>query len=617
MRTIYEILRSKKGAVYKDKEIEKFSFLHTHPKIDKRAGQLAGTSRVVGDATPAVQDAVIDILIEVAARYKFSYRDVAHILLLCKAESGFNPDAAAGTTSAAGLGQYTEATVKEAAKDWISKKRLDFTLDLSGMYVMDAERGAFGVILSYMMAKEKSIKFFGSDYEKHLYIFHHEGWYFKPTSERMKSKKVGDVIKIINVKILPYLSVLEKLLSEKTKVAFKLLTKDDKPYLDQPYVAFYPKSSASLTSPKSLQLEKSKNTEYLFGRTNAEGKTGAVNVPALSEVIFVILNSDYKGLLSVAKNDDNKVHSVRRGDTLAKIAKDSHVTVEDLKKLNGLSDPNKIRVGQKIKIHTGQYLWRRPPMNLIANYLNQFLNIREAAAPAIIEHKRSHIALPNGNVAQRHAGESNLVAIRGGATSAQLSARKKIKDVPHKTVDKKIDKPVILDAEASGNSIKENLLFPLKFRPNESYREGARRFNSNRGHRRHAGCDLYAPVGTEIRAMADGVVVQCANFYWQTDVIEVDHGGFIVRYGEVVPRSETQRRDFAGTEIKRGEIIAHVGQLIKKDGTKYKHSMLHLEMYSTSNSPLKVPLTLTNNAPFLRRSDLIDPSDALDKCVMA
>lgn len=618
MSTIYEILRSHKGRPYKDSQIEDYSFLHRKPKIDKPAGALAGLSRIHGDVDPKVQDRVIDLLIEISARYKLPFRDIAHLLLICKIESGFNPDAAAGTTSAAGLGQYTKATVEEAAKSNISKKRLGFTLDLSGDYVLDAERGAYGVMLSYMIAKERSIKYFGKDYEKNLYLFHHEGWYFNPTDAHMKKAATKEVLGIVDSKILPYLDPLEKLLSKKTDVSFKLFTKDDKPYPDQPYLAIFPNTAGQVNKPAAVQGVAHKDVDFFFGKTDGQGKTKPVRTGGLSEVLFVILNKDYKDLLDVNSNKDTNTHVVEKNETLSKIAKENGTTVEELQKINHIANASQLEIGQKLVLHDADYLWRRPPMDLISPFLQKALNMNAAAAPAMVEHKRSHIVLPDGNAAQKHGDDENVVAIRGGSTGTQVSERKKEKDVAHKTVEEDIKKEVKKASLVVGTSLKDGLLFPLPIRPTEDYKDGARKFNSSRGSRRHAGCDLYAPVGTEIRAMADGVIIQCYPFYWRTDALEVDHGDFIVRYGEIAPRGKKEQEKLSGKVVKRGDVLGTVGQLYQSKKVKYKDSMLHLEMYGSNLSPLdsKHKLSNTKLKPFERRSDLVDPTPTLDKCVM-
>ncbi|WP_165922935.1 M23 family metallopeptidase [Sulfurirhabdus autotrophica] len=241
-----------------------------------------------------------------------------------------------------------------------------------------------------------------------------------------------------------------------------------------------------------------------------------------------------------------------------------------------------------------------------------------AATPAIVDHKRSHIVLPKGNEAQQYNGDKNIVVIRGGATSAQVNARKKDKDIPHKTVVKNIKKKVEKAPVSTTTPIKDGLLFPLPIRPLDDYHTGERKFNAPRGIRRHAGCDLYAPLGTEVRAMADGVIIQCYDFYWQTDAIEVDHGDFIARYGEIKPRTDLERNKLRGQEVKRGDVLGSVGHLIKANGEKFKYTMLHIELYGSSTSPLGVNSHLSNKnlPPFQRRSDLADPTATLDKCVM-
>ena len=156
----------------------------------------------------------------------------------------------------------------------------------------------------------------------------------------------------------------------------------------------------------------------------------------------------------------------------------------------------------------------------------------------------------------------------------------------------------------------QELIFPLSAKPEESYKTGARAYGSNRskGKRKHAGVDLYANKGTPIRAMKDGKVIQHYNFYLGTRALEVDHGDMIIRYGEI---SRVANGIVAGASVKRGQVIAYVGELVFKSGNTM--SMLHLEAYKNTSTG---PLTVRAFQPYQRRSDLFDPTSMLDKAVM-
>ena len=160
---------------------------------------------------------------------------------------------------------------------------------------------------------------------------------------------------------------------------------------------------------------------------------------------------------------------------------------------------------------------------------------------------------------------------------------------------------------AAGNG---QLFFPFKQLPSVNWTEGMRSFGSRRSHgaRAHAGCDLYFPVGTTIHAISDGTVTLGPYpFYDGTYALEVDHGTFLARYGEIQKSAMVSQ----GDRVSAGQPIAKVGKL-----NSIINSMLHLELYDKSASgALTVKNSQTketaNGIPFMRRRDLIDPTAKL------
>jgi murein DD-endopeptidase MepM/ murein hydrolase activator NlpD len=156
--------------------------------------------------------------------------------------------------------------------------------------------------------------------------------------------------------------------------------------------------------------------------------------------------------------------------------------------------------------------------------------------------------------------------------------------------------------------------FPLSPVPKDSWTVPPRCYGSRRakGARAHAGCDLYAPIGAVVHAITDGTVVRGpVPFYAGTYSIEIDHGDFLARYGEVQGEAFVRK----GDRVKAGQPIAKVGRLV---GISVPSAMLHLELYDKSaHGPLTVPAAQSartkDGRPFLRRKDLIDPQPRLEQ----
>jgi murein DD-endopeptidase MepM/ murein hydrolase activator NlpD len=157
-------------------------------------------------------------------------------------------------------------------------------------------------------------------------------------------------------------------------------------------------------------------------------------------------------------------------------------------------------------------------------------------------------------------------------------------------------------------------LYPLSQRATESYTDGMRKFNHNRdgGDRRHAGADLYAPAGTIVRAVADGKVLTSGSFYLGTAEVTVDHGEYVLRYGEIDAKDAAVLSFRVGDTVKRGQKLGEVGKLKGLSKT-----MLHLEMYAGLYAK-EVTLTDKSKAscsPYKRRPDLVDPTSSLNQAV--
>ncbi|BBB67974.1 hypothetical protein UNDYM_3721 [Undibacterium sp. YM2] len=187
----YNQLYAPKAAAYRKNQIIQDS--HINAPIDYSNSRAAGRSRISGDADPAVQRAAINTLIEKSKQAGLNDEQTALILAIAHKESGFNPDAAAGTSSATGLGQFTNDTRKK------------YRLDDSNMWDMDAQADTM-IKLTMDNARLAKKRLRGPEY---VYKYHHDGPN-KRESNDLDSKSEG--MDISRSEIMPRAKTFLKIL---------------------------------------------------------------------------------------------------------------------------------------------------------------------------------------------------------------------------------------------------------------------------------------------------------------------------------------------------------------------------------------------------------------------
>lgn len=452
MSDLYEYLNAKKGKTYFDDQIKPFSLISLYPDIDT-SRKLRGNSRTIGDADKDVQDAIIDMIITIAVRYGLSYKEISYILLTTKVESGFNPDAAAGTTSAAGLAQGTVGFIKDALTQ--SEDILGFQLDLRNAEVFDAEKGCYAVIYSFLLNKSKVMESYTSDqseYWEWLYLLHHDGAYSLGKYLDGTREKSADGEKWA-LYITKHLSVVEGLLKNtEVNTKFKLSTGNNTAFKNKNYIAAISPFPSS-TCP-NLVSDYEKTLVLIKGVTDENGMTESVNAIAGSEVVFTILADNYKELAkaTVEKNTNEKhktlTYIVNKGDTLSAIAKKYSVSVEKLARINKIHNVNMLRIGAKLKI---------PDSNKNHGYVSRYVSeqtkkeilksvgVENANVKAAIEYSRSHIVLPKGSKSADSEKESNVIHIKTTTTDQSVAGRSKNEPEKHQTTSEGKAKNVSVD----------------------------------------------------------------------------------------------------------------------------------------------------------------------------
>ena len=171
-----KILLPKKGSEYRKSKLNLSVTHYAEPLV---SGGIRGNSRVYGDASEEVQTKVINKIILEGKRAGMNNDQIAMTLAIANVESGFNPDAAAGTTSAAGLGQFIDKTGAGYSIDNTNRWDLDTQVTALIEHTLD----------NYNLVAKRDKA------DKYVYKYHHDG----PTSDygglKVSERKVMPLVK--------------------------------------------------------------------------------------------------------------------------------------------------------------------------------------------------------------------------------------------------------------------------------------------------------------------------------------------------------------------------------------------------------------------------------------
>lgn len=149
------------------------------------SGGIRGNSRLYGDASQEVQKTVINKIILEGKKTGMTNDQIAMTLAIANVESGFNPDAATGESSATGIGQFIDET------------GAGYSIDNTNRWDLDTQVKALveHTLYNYNLVNKRGKT------DNYVYKYHHDG----PTAD-------NEGLKVSNRKVMPLVKKYKKLL---------------------------------------------------------------------------------------------------------------------------------------------------------------------------------------------------------------------------------------------------------------------------------------------------------------------------------------------------------------------------------------------------------------------
>ena len=178
----YGKLYDTKKSAYPESQIVKGSYYHKSPG-----------SPIAGDVNQSTQKQVINKLIAECMANGLGLHDTAYVLAIARKESGFNPYAAAGTTSAFGIGQFLNGTCH------------DYSINDSNRWDLQMQVSSLVKIYIKNVARYSKLKPQSSAYdEAYIYKLHHDG------GRDLNVK--GQGLQIARTQVLPMIKGIENVI---------------------------------------------------------------------------------------------------------------------------------------------------------------------------------------------------------------------------------------------------------------------------------------------------------------------------------------------------------------------------------------------------------------------
>lgn len=263
--------------------------------------------------------------------------------------------------------------------------------------------------------------------------------------------------------------------------------------------------------------------------------------------------------------DGGVFHVVQKGETLWGIARQYGVDVDHLVRLNELSDPNRLVVGQKLVIREGDerihIVQPGDTLTSIARLygvaVRDLIALNEIANPNVLSIGQEIVVTPR--VQRTHvvaAGDTLWAIARKYEVSVQaIQAANGLDDPGLLRIGMNLvipaiggsDDVVAVSAVARSSPQRLSLAWPVEGRVTSNF--------GMRWGRMHNGIDIAAPTGTPVYAAAAGRVTYADWMGTYGQIVIIDHGnGIETRYAH---NSRLLVR--VGDQVQRGQRIALVG----------------------------------------------------------